>query len=184
MANPDAANVLVASPLATGGILTAATGTPLPTSVADSLSAFTATGYINEDGVTMTVDRSTEDVFAWGGAKVRVITTEHSVQFSFGFMETNPDVLGLVFGEDNVTTNGDETTVKLNGVELPHFAMVIAAADGDKGVRITAADAQVVEQEDVTFVHSEPTVFTVTVECFPDDAGDKATIIYATGDES
>lgn len=184
MANPDAANVLVASPKVTGGILTAAVGTALPATTDDSLSSFTATGYIGEDGVTLTIDRSTEDVYAWGGSKVRVITTEHSVQLSFSFLEVNATNLPLIFGTDNVSTAGDETTVKLNGAELPHFALVMDAADGDKAVRITAADAQVVEQEDIVFVHSAPTEFNVTIECFADNSGDKAKIIYATGDES
>lgn len=185
MAAPAAANVLVASPrLATGGILTAATGTALPTTTTGSLTAFTDAGYIGEDGVTMTIDRSTEDIFAWGGAKVRVITTEHSVQLAWSFLEVNTASLGLVFGTDNVSTVGDETTVKLNGTVLPHFALVIAAADGDVAVLITAADAQVAEQEDVVFVHSAPTEFGVTVECFPDANGDKAKIIRDLGTSS
>lgn len=184
MANPDASNILVASPKATGGILTAAVGTALPTTTDDALSSFTATGYIGEDGVTLMIDRTTEDVFAWGGTKVRVITTEHGVQLSFGFLEVNAANLPLIFGTDNVSTAGDETTVKLNGVELPHFALVMDAADGDKAVRITAADAQVVEQEDIVFVHSAPTEFNVTIECFADDNGDKAKLIYSAGTES
>lgn len=177
-----AEDIYVAGPTSgTGGILTAATGTTLPTDVTTAPGvSFTATGYIGDEGVTMTVDRSTEDVWAWGGSKVRVITTEHSVQFSFAFRETNTDVLPLVFGEDNVSTVGTLTTVKLNEADLPHFAMVIDTADGDKGLRITAADAQVVEQDDITFSHAEPVSFQVTVECFPDSNGDKATLLYDT----
>lgn len=181
MANPDAANILVASPLVTGGILTAATGTALPTTVDAATTGFTATGYIGEDGVALTVDRTTENVMAWGGGKVRVITTEHSVQLGFAFMEVTAGNLALVFGTDNVSTVGDTTTVKLNGVELPHFALVMDAADGDKGVRITAADAQVTANEDLVFVHSAPTMLTVTVECFADANGDKAKLIYSDG---
>lgn len=184
MANPDAANILVAKPLATGGILTAAAGTPVPASSSASTSAFTATGYVGEDGVTMTIERETEDVFAWGGAKVRVIQTSHSVQLQIPFLEANPAVFGLVFGVDNVSTVGDETTIKLNGTELPHFALVVDTADGDKRARITAADAQVTEQEDIVFVHSAPTQFTVTIELFPDSNGDKGLIHYNTGDGS
>jgi len=177
-----AEDIYVAAPLTgTGGILTAAVGTALPTTVAATTTGFTATGFVGEDGVTMTIDRSTEDVFAWGGSKVRVITTEHSVQFNFAFLETTPENLELIFGSNNVSTVGEETTVRLNGVDLPHFAMIIDTADGDKRLRITAADAQVVEQDDIVFVHSAPTAYTVTVECFADSNGDKAKLIYNTG---
>lgn len=178
-------DIYVGAPVSgTGGILTAATGTAVPTTTSAATTGFTATGYIGEDGVTMTIDRETEDVMAWGGDKVRVITTSHSVQFQFPFLETNATNLPLMFGEDNVTTSGSETTVKLNGVDLPHFAMVIDTADGDKRLRITAEDAQIVEQDDITFSHSEPTTFSVTVECFPDSNGDKAKLIYDGGTTS
>lgn len=185
MANPEAANILVASPLATGGILTAATGTAVPTTVDGSTSAFTGAGYIGDAGVSMTVDRQTQDVFAWGGDKVRVIQTSHSVQLEIPFLEANAAVLALVFGEDNVSVVGAVTTVNVNGTMLPHFALVIDAQDGDKRVRITAEDAQVISQQDITFVHTAPTMFTVTVELFPGTDNNKAILLYDDGsDES
>ena len=178
MTNPTAANVLVASPLSTGGVLTADYGTTLPTTPTASTAAFTATGYISEDGVTLTVDRSTQDVFAWGGQKVRNIQTDSSVQIALGFLETTPTVLSTVFGEDNVSTVGDVTTVSITGGVLPQFALVIDAADGDKRVRITAAAAQIISQEDLVFVHSAPTIYNVTIECFPDANGVNAKLLY------
>jgi len=181
MAAPDAANVYVAAPLVTGGILTAAIGTALPATTAAVTTGFDATGYVGEDGLTLTIDRSTEDVMAWGGSKIRVITTSHSVQMSLALLEVTPENLTLMFGTDNVVTVGEETTVKLNGVDLPHFALIVDTSDGDKRVRITAADAQVVEQDDLVFTHSAPTAFQITIECFPDANGDKATILYNTG---
>lgn len=184
MANPNAENVLVASPVATGGVLTADLGTTLPTTVDGSVASFTATGYIGEDGVTLTIDRETQDVFAWGGQKVRVIQTSYSTQLQIPFLETSPEVLELVFGDDNVTTTGTETVVTLNADTLPHFALVIDTADGDKRLRITAADAQVVEQDDLVFSHTAPTIHNVTIELFPDSNGDNATLIYDTGDGS
>lgn len=184
MANPDAANILVASPLATGGILTAALGTAVPTAVDGATTGFVGAGYVGEDGVTLTVDRQNEDVFAWGGDKVRVIQTSHSAQLAFPFLEVNPAVLGLIFGADNVSTVGSVTTVKINGTVLPHFALIIDTQDGDKRARITAEDAQVVSQEDIVFVHTAPTMFSVTVELFPNSSGDKATILYDDGASS
>jgi hypothetical protein len=180
-----ASDVLVASPKSGGGgILTAPAGTAIPTDIDGSVSAFTGVGLIGEDGVTMTINRDTEDVFAWGGDKVRVIQTSHSVQLQIPFLETNEEVLAIVFGVDNVDTTGTTTTVHVKGSILPHFALVVDAEDGDKLVRIAAADAQVIEQDDIVFVHSAPTIYTVTIELFEDDNGDKAVLMYDTGDGS
>lgn len=178
MAAPDSTNILVASPVGAGGVLTADLGTALPTSASASTSAFTATGYIGEDGVTMTVERETEDLFAWGGSKVRVIQTSHSVQLQVPFLEVNPETLALTFGADNVNTVGNTSTIKVNGAVLPHFALVLDMLDGDKKARLTAADAQVVAQEDIVFVHTAAATLELTIELFPDSAGDNATIYY------
>lgn len=174
-----AADVLVASPVTgTGGILTAATGTTLPTAYDSALTGFTATGFIGDGGVELTIDRQTQDVFAWGGTRVRVIQTEYSCELSFEFLETTPATLALLFGADNVSTVGTDTTVKMNADTLPHFALVTKAKDGDKGVLITAADAQIVSQDPVTFSHSDAVRFPVTIACFPDANGDSATLVY------
>ena len=182
MAAPTAADVLVSSPLATGGVLTAPTGSTLPTDATTALDiAFVASGYVTEDGVTVTINKDTEDIFAWGGDKVRVIQTSHSAQIKLAFLESNEESLGVVFGADNVTVTGDATVVKINSNVLPHFALVLDMKDGDKRARVAAADVQVIEQGDMTFSHSDATGYEVTLECFPDSSNNKA-YIYLDAD--
>ena len=179
MAAPTAADVLVSSPLATGGVLTAPTGSTLPTDATTALdAAFVATGYVSEDGVTMTINKDTQDIFSWGGEKVRVIQTSHSLQLSFSFLETNEQVLNLVFGDANVVKVGDATTVQINSDVLPHFALALDMKDGDKRVRLAAADAQVIEMGDITFVHNDAAMYEVTLECFPDGSNNKAYLYH------
>lgn len=181
MAN-TAANVLSGKPLATGGILRAPIGTTLPTDATTAPGAeFKALGYVSEDGVTETQDRSTDKIKAWGGDTVKVVQTEHSLTYKFTLIETlNADVLKVAHGDSNVSTTsptpttGTLQTVQVTGDELGHSAYVIEVKDGDARVRIAISDGQVTEVGDITYSDGDVIGYEVTVECFPDENGVKA----------
>lgn len=174
-------DVLVASPLvATGGILIAPTGTPLPTDTSTEPNAeFERSGYVGEDGVTMSVGRDTEKLKAWGGDTVRVLETSHEVTFSWSFLETNPLVLGEVYGAGNVTVTpatsdrGTLAAIAIKGGALPERAYIFEIKDGDKRVRAVIPNLQITEVGDTQFVHSAATAYEVTAEALPDESGVK-----------
>lgn len=185
MAAPDAANILVAIPAqGTGGVFTAAVGTALPTSATSSLSAYTDCGLISEDGVTSIKEISSEPIRDWGGNKRRDVQTEYARRFQLAFLEDNADILALLVSPGSVETVGSETTVIDDGGEPGHFALVIDTRDGDKRTRYVAADAKVVEQEDVVLVHSDATRYGVTIEVYPDESGVFVKEFHDTGDGS
>lgn len=172
MAAPDAANLYVASPAqGTGGVFTAPVGTVLPSTVSAALTGFTDCGLIGEDGVTSIKEISTVAKKAWGGRTVRTLQTEYARKFTLVFSERNAAVLGLINGDGNVTVSGTAISVDDDGTETPHFAMVIDTIDGDKALRYLVSKARVIEQDDVTLVHSDTTGFGVTIECYPDANG-------------
>jgi hypothetical protein len=181
MAN-TAANVLSGKPLATGGILRAPLGSTLPNDAkAAPDAAFKGLGYVSEDGVTETQDRSTDKIKAWGGDTVKVVQTEHSLSYKFTLIETlNADVLKAVHGDANVattaatSTTGTLQTVQVTGDELGHAAYVIEVKDGNARVRIVISDGQITEVGDVTYSDGDVIGYEVTVECFPDANGVKA----------
>lgn len=178
-----ASNVLAGKPLATGGILRGATGSTLPTDATTALdAAMKALGYVGEDGVTETQDRSTTKIKAWGGKTVKVVQTESSVTYQFTLIETlNVEVLKAVHGDANVTTTAATTTkgtlqtVKVTGEQLGHATFVIEVKDGDARVRICIPDGQITEVGDITYSDEEVIGYQVTVECFPDSNGVAAT---------
>ena len=178
-----ASNVLSGKPLATGGILRGAVGSTLPTDAPTAPdAAFKALGYVGEDGVTETQDRSTDKIKAWGGDTVKVVQTEHSLTYKFTLIETlNAEVLKAVHGDANVTTTAATTTTGtlhtalITGQELGHAAYVIEVKDGDARVRIVISDGQITEVGDITYSDAEVIGYEVTVECFPDENGVKAT---------
>lgn len=179
MGSPSTSEVLVGKPATgTGGILTADLGTALPGGVNATPTGFTDAGYIGDGGVTVTENRDTSDIFAWGGDKVRVIQNSHSMQLQFTLLETTQDSLSLIRGASNVTTTADGFKADVTSDTLPHMALIVDAMDGDRGVRIEIEDAQVVNIADQVLVHTDATGYQVTVECFPGASGSKATFYY------
>ena len=180
MAN-TAANVVAGVPLATGGILIGDLTAAEPSTAVSALTGFVAAGYIGEDGVTETNERSTDRIRAWGGDTVKVVQTEHNVTYQFTFLETlNVNVLEAVYGEDNVTTTaatvstGTLHEVQVNSSTLPHKSYVFEVKDGDAKIRIYVPDGQITEVGDITYSDSEVIGYQVTVEAFADELGNKA----------
>lgn len=176
--------ILVGAPLtATGGVLFADTDATLPTNAATAVDeAFVAGGYVGEDGVTRTVDATDEKIKAWGGDTVKIVRTEHSITYTFQFMEAaNAEVLKLIHGEDNVvvvpavpgTTSGT-VTVKHTAKLPPRKAFVLDMVDGDALMREVIMDGQLTTSGDVVFVHSDVIRYSITIEAFPDAQGVKA----------
>jgi hypothetical protein len=170
------ANVAAGVPLATGGVSMAPLGTAIPTDATTALGAgFTAAGYIGEDGLSESADRSTEKIKAWGGDVVKVVQTDFSTTYTFTFLEThNTEVLETVYGEDNVTvtaattTKGTLRTVKVNADTLPHKVFVFDMKDGDARIRICVPDGQVTEVGEISYSDSDVIGYEVTVEAFRD----------------
>lgn len=184
-----AEDILVASPATgTGGILAGDLGSPLPTDARTELDASLAPhGYVGEDGLTMTTNRSTERIRAWGGSTVRIVQTEHDITFAFVLLETNKVTAEAVFGEGNVTetaadgTSGLKLDIVVTDDVLPHKAWVFNIKDGDKRVRVVVPNGQITEVGETQFVHSNATGWSVTLEAFEDESGAKAYIYYDDG---
>lgn len=177
----NAANVVAGVPLATGGVLLGTDTAVAPTNATSALVGFNGAGYIGEDGVTETNERSSDKIRAWGGSTVKVVQSEHNVSYQFTFLETlNSNVLKAVYGEDNVTTTaatvstGTLHAVKINGATLPHMPFDFEIKDGDAKIRIYIPDGQITEVGDITYSDTEVIGYQVTVEAFDDADGNKA----------
>lgn len=170
----DVSQVFSGKPKATGGVRIGPLGTPMPTDArADVDAAFDSAGYVSDDGLVESGERSTEKIRAWGGDTVKVVQTEYSLTYTFTFIQKlNPVVLEAVHGPDNVsvtaatTTAGNLTATKLNADTLPHLAFVFDMKDGDALVRICIADGQVTEVGETNYADGEVAGYEVTVEAF------------------
>ena len=186
MAGTSARNVAVGRPNleVSGGILVAPTGSDRPEDAESSLDpAYVPLGYVGEDGVTETSERSTEEIRAWGGVKVRTVQTEYGCSISLTLIESRrAETLRTVFGEDNVVVAGGVIAVKRNEKVLPHRQWVIDMKDGENARRLDIGYGQITEVGDVTYVDGEAISYEVTISCDPDDNGDSL-IEYLSGPE-
>ena len=110
----DSGNIWAATIPADGAAVYAAPlGTALPTSATASLNvAFVDLGWVSEDGVTNSLSRETTKHRAWGGEVVKVTQDNYTETITLTLLESSAEVLGVVYGTDNVTESGDTLTVE------------------------------------------------------------------------
>lgn len=168
---------MVGVPLtATGGVAAGETDATLPTDATTALDpAIAPLGLVGDEGVSLTRERSTDDIRAWGGQIVRTVQTEFSETATLQFLESDKaEVLKEVYGADNVTVTGTDIAIKHNEQELPPRAFVFDMKDGAKRRRLVLPNAQITATEDITYVHSDIIRYGVTITAYPDEAGNCA----------
>lgn len=166
------------APLAEAEYPTTALETALPVSLK-------AAGFIGEDGVTEANESDTEKIKAWGGDTVRVVQNEHTVTYTFSFLEFgNTDVLKALYGEANVTESGEVITANLTSDVLEHRSWLFEMKDGDNRIRVFVPDGQITTRGEINYTHAGAIMSEVTIEAFPDANGKKAVKVIARPTES
>lgn len=187
---PKSSNIFVGSPdrLTSGAILVAPVGTALPSAIATAPNvAFKDLGYISEDGVAIAQSSTWETIKDWGGDQVRKFLSDFTGTLTFSMLETNSEVLKLIYGTANVATtaatpsSGELNTIKLNSTEPAQVSLIANILDGPRKIRIVASLAQVTERQDLTFNRTAAVQHGVTVETYPDAAGNSITIYTDSG---
>lgn len=169
-------NVSVGKPnlKVSGGILRAPRGTARPTDATTAYDpAYKSMGYIGEDGVTLSPERDSEPLKAWGQVVVRRAQSSYEVSLTFTFIESRrADTLKAIAGDDNVEIKGDTIVVRGNEKELPIAQFGIDMLDQGLARRIDIGNGQITEIGDITYVDSELVGYEVTLACYPDANGD------------
>jgi hypothetical protein len=191
------ANVLVGAPdRVTGAVMYAPLGTALPTTpIAAPNVAFVDLGYISEDGVSLSQSSSWEKIKDWGGDQVRTFLSEFTATLSFTFLETNDDALKAMYGAANVTvtaagaSTGKYTAVKLNSTEPPAKSWLFNMADSTvvdvaRTYRIVVPNGQITERGDLNYTRNGAITYSVTLEAYPDSAGNSVYLYRSDGDYS
>lgn len=172
MAN-DATNVGVGKPKVTGAISVAPSGTTLPTDATSELDAkFNGLGYCNEDGVTVSEERDSEDIAAWGGDTVVTSQTAYKESVTFTPIECNEHVVRLMYGDKNITVQAGKMVVKHTGAELPECCIVIETVPNSKTIaRYVIPRAKLTEKGDLSLNDSDPIGRELTFTALPDNGG-------------
>lgn len=154
----------------TGELYVAPTGTALPSDTSTALNAaFKGLGYFNEDGVTESFERDTEDITAWqNAARVRTVITSAKATYTGTLIQTNVDVIETVFGV-TVSQTGAHGTYTINpGATSGRKAWVLEVIDGDEVKRISIAEGEITEIGETTYATGEPIGYAITLEAYTD----------------
>lgn len=166
----DSQNVSFGKPKATGALFVAPAGTTVPTNATDALDeAFAALGYVSDEGLVNGVETDVEDVFAWGGDNVLSDQTTYMEMFTFNLIETNVEVAKLYYGEDNVTVDGDNITIRANAQVLPEIVFVAELVlTGGRVKRIVVERGKIADRSgEISYVDGEPVAYPIQLKAFP-----------------
>ena len=172
----NASFVGVGKPKVGGAVFIAPVGTEAPADATTPLNeAFQLLGYISEDGVTITEERDSENITAWGGDTVYTTQTSYTETFAFTPIEVNPVVARSQYGDANVSVTAGKMTVKHNSSEIPEKMLVIETVPNSSTVdRFFVPRAKLTEKGDQTLNDSDPMGRESTYTAMPDSDGNTA----------
>lgn len=182
MAHTNVKNTAVLKPGLTGGIFRFPLGTLLPEKPSDPMPSIpgwnSRLGGCDESGLTLSTKRDQEKKKDWNGDKVRSIQTGKDDTAKFVLIEPkSPEAKKMVYGNANVDVtdatalHGTLIEARSNSDLLEHASYVVDTRDGNDKVRKRLPDAQVSEIGDIIFQSKDWQVYEITLELFPDIAG-------------
>lgn len=179
----NTANVFIGTPEQSTTVGALSRGNVLTTIPADYTAAKTAianfemSGYISEDGATLTIDKSTNGIIEWARKQVR--RTLDSVDATIGctLLQMDAQDAKFVFGDSNVSTvaatsgHGNQMKISVGAsLDEPH-AWALRIKDGDFGMIVLCPNGQVTSGIDMTFAADQAINMPVTISANSDDAG-------------
>lgn len=192
MGGINAKKVYAPAPLqspTTGAVAVAPVGTSKPTDARTPLGAsWDEGGYVSEDGLSVTVTRSTTPIRDWSKANVRNVLSEFSGAISIAFLQVDSFAAKRVFGDSNVnvvsatSSAGELMTVSI-GSELPPIeAWCFSMKDGNARIRVVVPCGQITEINQIDFKPDAGNIIGGTLACYDDGTGHSIYFIYDDGD--
>lgn len=176
----DARNVWTGGPdqLTSGAILSAPLTATIPTDpLAGPYTGFTSCGYVSEDGLTLSLSKSFENIKDWSGSIVKRVLSEFDGTAKYAHLEVNEQSLKNTFGDANVTvtaatsTKGKQIKVGIGADDMPAKRFIFKMKDGVARVVVVLPSATVTETEDIVFVKNDAIKLGVTLGAAPDSTG-------------
>ena len=188
----NAKKVFAPTPLqsaTTGAVAVAPEGTAMPTDARTALtSAWDDSGYVSEDGLSVTITRSTTPIRDWSKAAVRNLLTEFGGAIAVAFLQVDEFAAKRMFGEDNVTVTAATTTtsevIKISiGAELPPIeAWCFSMKDGDARIRVLVPRGQMTDVNQIDFKPDAGNIIGGTLTAYDDGTGNSIYFIYDDGE--
>lgn len=160
----DSDNVRVA---VTGAVYVGPTSATAPSSSAATLTGFTDLGYISSDGITETIDKTTNQIRAWQtGSLVREVVSEGTYSVTLTFIETKLEVLELYFGSTITDGELDGDPTKSGGRK----SFVMDVVDGTIVERTYIPAGEITAVGERTLASGEAVGYNVTITAYADSS--------------
>ncbi|WP_029153492.1 phage tail tube protein [Microbacterium gubbeenense] len=173
-------NVFIGAPdqSVTGAILTGEETDVIPATIDDvEIEGLEDSGYVNEDGVTITPSESTETIKDWALNVIRRILTEFDGTIAWTHLELSVGALKNYMGDDNVEVteataeHGTQVRAAISGEVRPIKAWYFKLKDGDRRALVMVPHGQVTERGEIPLQASAAVTLPVTLSTYPDKAG-------------
>lgn len=152
-----------------------------PTGTSGGLTGFDGLGYVSEDGVTETRDRSSDPIKAWqNGATVRTVVTDSGLTYSFTLLETKKETVELFYGTTVTQAVGEGDFVIVPASTGGRRSFVLDVVDGAELLRVYIPQGEVSEVGDVVYSNGEPIGYEVTITTYEDTTISGNAKVYAT----
>ena len=187
----DAAKVYAPTPdqsTTTGAVSIGTSSAAAPTDARTALgTGWTSGGYVSEDGVSLTVNRSVTPIRDWSKNAVRNLLTEYSGSLSLSFLQVDEFALQRMFGSTNITktanssSHGEQLKAGI-GAELPPIEKwCLSMKDGDARVRIYIPRGQMTEVSQIDFKPDAGHTVGGTLSTYDDGTGHSIYVMYDDG---
>lgn len=188
----NAAKVYAPTPdqsAATGAVAVAPVGTTAPTDAKTALaSPWESSGYVSEDGLSVSVSKSTTPIKDWSKSTVRSILTDYEGTLTLSFLQVDEFSAKRVFGASNVTKTAATTTssevikVAIGNQLPPEEAWCFSMKDGNRRVRVYVPRGQITEVGDIEFKPDAGQVIGGTISTYDDGTGHSIYVFWDDGE--
>lgn len=174
----------------TGAVLTGPVITTIPANITDALTAiasFDSSGYVSNDGVTLTTELSTNDLQEWNGATVRKLMESFTGTITLNIIQADYEGWCQAIGAENVTriaattTHGEQLHIKLGAHMAQPKAWALKMKDGDFRMLVLVPNGQVVSNIEMTFASSDAIALPLEISCNDDGTGESIHIYTDDG---
>lgn len=142
-----------------------------------AIASFTGSGYISEDGATLTYDRSTTDIVEWAKNAVRRVLDSATAEIATTLIQLDANGAKQAFGDDNVdvtaatTTHGEQLHIAIGATLDEPRAWALRVKDGDMRLIALVPNGQVTSGVEITFSATDAISLPITISGNDDGTG-------------
>lgn len=174
----------------TGALARGAVLTTIPADIAaaqTAISSWTTSGYVSEDGASLSTSISTNDIREWNRGAVRRLLEEFDGTVTLTLIQLDGESAKQCFGADNVTvtaanaTHGEQIHIKLGAhLDAPQ-GWALRMKDGDMKMIVLIPNGQVTSGVDITFAANSAINLPITISANDDGTGESIHIYTDDG---